>query len=785
MATYIWVKLENKSTIMRRLIIIFSLIIEHSIFIFAQINEISVSYKGTTISNENEILAGSTITLHTPDGVLLAGTVSGINGDFEISWNGNVKNSVDSLVLHCSFIGYATKSFTVPISSIYHIDEVRLEENQQILNEVNVVAKRAFFRFEHGSYLISVSGTDLSKLSSANDILKRLPLISGDNGTYSVLGRGECLIFINKRQVRDPMEVQHLDASQIESVRIITDPGAGFPIGTKAVIELVVKQWYKNSLGITFESGFIKRHRLSHHYTLRTNYTRKRLSMMALIKLSHLEYEPKTDVSYKIHALNRDLSYRVVGSSAQNNGGFSFVTNLNYDINSRNSIGYHISTFASPKQISIFNDLYYKNNTVIGDHTTSVCSERWGVNGTFYYVGNIRNIDVNFQNYLYLSSNNSNRSLTLSRDNYFNMNSESESFLYDTKLDLKYKGLGGEMSCGTEWTSTIRVDESWVSTGDIGNRSKKSNQFLLSPFISYFFDYKRLSAEIGLRAEWEKRSFLNSTEHNTEQILYNPKVEIAYKFPNGLRAKFNWQTFTYRPQYFVLSGISSMIYPFLYSSGNIHLKSSRNNSFYFALSCENTIAQLGAKYVQDESSVYYFFDRFLERINRTYINVPAYWQYNFSVSHQFKPLAFWTINFFGELGYRSFKYGDNPERVYYKKPSFFINAYNTFDLGAGYTLVCNMGGARLFSGIEESLGRWGISGSVNRFFFNKKLYVSVDIGQYLQKRELKRTQINEVQVDQLWDVSNRYIGLTVKYQLNSVRNKNKASSANGGELNRF
>lgn len=770
---------------MNRLFIIFFLIIVgHSVF--AQINEdISVSYKGITISNENEILAGSTITLHTLDGVLLAGTVSRANGDFELSWNGKISNSVDSLVIHCSFIGYTTRSFTVPISSIYHIGEVRLEGNQQILNEVNVVAKRASFRFEHGSYLISISGTGLSKLSSANDILKRLPLINGDNGTYSVMGRGECLIFINKRQVRDPMEIQHLDASQIESVRIITDPGVGFPIGTKAVIELVVKQWYKNYLGITFESGFINRHRLSHHYTLRTNYTRKRLSMMALIKLSHLEYEPKTDVSYKIHTLNKDLSYHVVGSSAQNNGGISFATNLNYDINSRNSIGYHISTFVSPKQLSLFNDLYYKNDIAIGDHTTSVSSERWGINGTLYYVGNIRNIDINFQNYLHLSSNSNNRSLIFSRDNYFNMNSKSESFLYDTKLELKYKGLGGEISCGTEWTSTIRKDESWVSMGDIENRSKQSNQFLLSPFTSYNFDYKNLSAEIGLRAEWENRNFLNSTEYNAVQILYNPKIEIAYKFPNGLRAKFNWQTYTYRPQYFVLSGISSMIYPFLYSSGNPHLKSSRNSNFYISLSYNNTIVQLGAKYVQNESSVYYSFDSVLERINRTYINVPAYWQYNLSASHQFKPLAFWTINFFGELGYRSFKYGDNPKREYYRKPSFFINAYNAFDLGGGYILVCNMGGSRLFSGIEESLGRWGVSGSINKFFFKKRLYVSVDIGQYLQKRELKRTLINEVQVDQLWDASNRYIGLTIKYQLNSVRNKNRASSANGGELNRF
>lgn len=770
---------------MNRLIILFFLVFVGKIGFCQTGGNVSVSYDGVIASHENEVLAGAVITLHTLNGTLLTGAVSGTDGHFEMSWNGRAGGSVDSFIVQCSFIGYATRAFTVPIASIYHMDTARLEENQQMLNEVSVVAKRASFRFEHGSYLVPISETALSQLSSANDILKRLPLLSGDNGSYSVHGRGESLIFINKRQVRDPMEVQNLDASQIESVRIITDPGVGYPIGTKAVIELVVKQRHKHALGFTFESDLIQRERLSQHYTLRANYTRKRLSMMTLLKFSDSKLDPQTDESYNIHGLNRPLSYRVVGSSAQNNDRIFLVTNLNYDIKSDHSIGYYISTVLSPKRLSRYNDLYYRNGLITGDHVTYLSAERWGINGTLYYVGKIQNVAVDFQNYFYFSSNKSNRSLVLDQDNYFDMDSKSESFLYDTKLNLKQKGLGGELSYGAEWTSTIRKDESYVSVGDVDNRDRQSNQLLLSPFFSYGFDYKSLSVEIGLRAEWERRSFSNATTNDAGKILYNPKIGANYKFPGGLKANFSWQTYTYRPQYFVLSGISSMIYPFLYSSGNTLLKSGRNSDFHLSFAYKDMIVQLGARQAQNESSVYYTFDSALERINRTYLNVPTYWQYSLSVSQRFRFVPFWTLNFFGELGYRTFKYGTNPERAYYRKPSFFMNAYNTFDLGKGYTLICSIGGSRLLSGIEESLGHWGVSGSVNKFFLKKKLYVSVDVGQYLQNKELRRTLINEAQVDQLWDTSNRYIGLTVKYQMNSVRSKNKASSANGGELRRF
>lgn len=243
---------------------------------FSQTNGTSiVQYKGSIVdSKTSEPLSGTTITLHSLDGVLLAGTVCDENGGFEIGWQRKQENPKDSLVLLCSFMGYVTKSIQVPTSQYYDIGEMHLEETQLTIDEVTVSARRYPLKFDKGNYLAGVAGTSLAKLSSANDVLKRLPLLSGDNGSFSVRGRGQAIIFINRREVRDPSEIQNIDASQIESVKIITDPGVTYPIGTKAVIELTVKRWYKDHLGITFESEIYQRQRLSQYYTLRTNYSK-------------------------------------------------------------------------------------------------------------------------------------------------------------------------------------------------------------------------------------------------------------------------------------------------------------------------------------------------------------------------------------------------------------------------------------------------------------------------------------------------------------------------------
>lgn len=184
-----------------------------------------VQYKGRIVdSKTSEPLSGTTITLHSLDGILLAGTVCDEDGDFEIECQRKQECPKDSLVLLCSFMGYVTKSIQVPVSQYYDIGEMHLEETQLTLDEVTVSARRSPLKFDKGNYSAAVAGTSLAKLSSANDVLKRLPLLSGDNGSFSVRGRGQAIIFINRREVRDPFEIQNIDASQIESVKIITDP---------------------------------------------------------------------------------------------------------------------------------------------------------------------------------------------------------------------------------------------------------------------------------------------------------------------------------------------------------------------------------------------------------------------------------------------------------------------------------------------------------------------------------------------------------------------------------
>ncbi|KGN99338.1 TonB-dependent receptor [Porphyromonas macacae] len=776
-----------KQTKLRKIAFFCSLLFLYTFVVFSQTgNQTTVSYQGTVIeAKAKQPLAGATITLQTAKGVLLTGTISKKNGNFNLTWQGEINNATDSLILQCSFLGFDPLTLNVPVTKSHNVGIVPMEESVQNLQEVTVVARRAPFKFERGTYLAKISGSSLSKLSSANDVLKRLPLLTGDRGAFSVRGRGQALIYINRREVRDPSEIQNIDASQIESVRIITDPGVSYPIGTKAVIQITVKKPRERHLGVTIESELYQRKRFSEYHTLRANYTKNNLSVITLLRMEDSKLDPESDIKYKVNRPQGDLTFSVAGRSKLNRLGYSFDNGLNYDINDNQSLGYYVSASLNPEKTSVYDNAYRKNDTSMGDHTSTVKKKGNGINGTLYYIGSIGGIKINFQNFLYYSFNKENRSLMLARDNYFGMDNKSNSFMNDTKLEFANDGLGGNLNYGLQWTYTRRKDESVIHKGEIKGDDVLALQNLLGPFFSYNWTNEKLSVSAGLRMEWEKKEYPHQSRFNSDHIYYNPKIGINYSFSNGINSSLNWQTFTARPQYFVLSGIASQTYPFLYKNGNPFLKSTRVNNFNLDFSYKELMIQTSAKHISNGISSFYRFDEATQTIRQTFENKPTHWEYGLSLIYQVKPFRFWTIDFYGESGYANFSWGSQPSRDYFKKVSYFADVTNTFTLPHDFTINLYSGYFRSLSSIEESLGTGGISGSIDKFFFNRKLYISLNIGQYIQKINRMHTELDNIRIDQLWDTVNRYVGLTVKYTFNSVRTTNKASKGNKSEMQRF
>lgn len=97
--------------------------------------------------------------------------------------------------------------------------------------------------------MTTIVGSVLEKAGTMEHLLDRIPNVSAQNGNIKVFGRGEPIIYINGRQMRDRSELDRLSSDNIKSVEVISNPGARYAASTKAVIRITTKKIQGDGFG--------------------------------------------------------------------------------------------------------------------------------------------------------------------------------------------------------------------------------------------------------------------------------------------------------------------------------------------------------------------------------------------------------------------------------------------------------------------------------------------------------------------------------------------------------
>ena len=172
---------------------------------------------GKVTDTENQPIEFANVALYSlPDSTLVTGTVTNTEGEFSLTPNG-AKNAF----LKISFIGYETQ--IVPATSGQNIV---LQNDSKMLDEVVVKGSRKLYKIENGTIVASVKNTVLETLPNANEVIAQLPFLSGQDGSFTVFGKGTPIIYINNRLVRNSKELEQLSPSDIKNIQVITMPGA-------------------------------------------------------------------------------------------------------------------------------------------------------------------------------------------------------------------------------------------------------------------------------------------------------------------------------------------------------------------------------------------------------------------------------------------------------------------------------------------------------------------------------------------------------------------------------
>ena len=168
--------------------------------------------------------------LNPSDSSYITGGVTNTSGVFVIPLD------QPRVIAKFSYIGYKP---VYKLCSHENVGTIQMQIEATKLGEVTVKGERPQYQMVTGGLSVNVSGTVLSNMGTAIDVLGQLPRVDvkGD-GQVSVFGSGSPLIYINNRLIQNNTELTSLKSTDIKSIEVITSPGARYSKNVSSVIRI-------------------------------------------------------------------------------------------------------------------------------------------------------------------------------------------------------------------------------------------------------------------------------------------------------------------------------------------------------------------------------------------------------------------------------------------------------------------------------------------------------------------------------------------------------------------
>ncbi len=201
--------------------------------------------EGKVVDFEGRILDFANILLcQDSDSTVISGCTSDMDGLFSLECKDK-----EGKHLKVSYVGYETQVVKIENSPMI------ITLKPVMMNEVVVTGYRKLYEQKNGEMVANVKGTILESFPKANDVIAQLPFVSGQNGNFTIFGKGTPLIYINNRLVQDKEELNRLMSSEIKSIKVNTMPGAKYDASVNSVIQIITERPKGEGLGGSLYAG--------------------------------------------------------------------------------------------------------------------------------------------------------------------------------------------------------------------------------------------------------------------------------------------------------------------------------------------------------------------------------------------------------------------------------------------------------------------------------------------------------------------------------------------------
>ncbi len=729
------------------------------------------------------------VLLNASDNAFVAGTTTSNDGTFNISGNASKP------ILKISYLGYKTLVLDAAGSNL---GTIALEPEATMLGEVVVKGQRPAFKLTTEGLKTEVENTLLSKVGTAKAVLENLPSVQRKKDGIEVFGKGTPLIYINGRKLQSQTELDQLSSEDIQSVELITNPGAKYDATVESVILIKTKRPQGEGFSFNTQASYYAAERPDLDLGTNWNYRHKGLDVFGSVWYNDGRSKQDDDVILDVKADTLWHMDELMDIKSHYNSLYTSI-GTNYIFNDNHSAGFRYDTKAYflDRTCGTFTADVIANGQFY-DHLDNSLYESTKHNMPHtlnaYYNGKMGKTSIDFNtDYVFFKNRETHYNDEVSQEQQsrtVTSNNVVRNQLCATKLVLSWNLWGGNLEVGTEFDHTRRNDE-YINLEQIVPTSfteQRENNYIL--FAEYARQLPFGQMKVGLRNENVTTNYYNQGVRIAEQSrsyhhLFPSVGFMAAVGPVQLIA--NYAAKIKRPYYHELSSSVTYANRFTWQSGNPMLKPSIRHEASLMAMYRWVTLMLNYKHTDDH----------IVNVGR---EVPGSesitWLYRENVDNEDAVMLMVTLSPRFGLYQPSLTMGMMKEWIKIPSPASIISPErpiwiaqfnNNFRLTP--TLTASADFSFTSKGDQENISltkaRYRLDLSVTKSFLGDHLSVMVKGHNLLNSQDQVRLNYG---ARTLWQNSrndSREVEFTVRYKFNATQSKYKGTGAGASEKERL
>lgn len=765
-------------------LIVFIIILFIPIYSYARI------IRGTVADERNTPIAFANVVVLDKDSTFLAGVVTDSAGAFFFD-----ALPATSEVIKISCVGYDDYYTTIPVGDNPCV--VRMKPSLNVLGEVVVKVSLPMTKVRDNALVTTVANTILADAGTANDVLAKIPMVTGSEGQFSVFGAGTPVIYINGRIVRNTVELEQLSSKEIKSVEVCTNPDARYSAEANAVIRIKTVPPKGEGFSVSLSNSTRIAHFAENSNDLFFKYRHKGLEIFAqgfFLGGKRRSHELSSMTTYADAIFLQNLESFTTNSNTDCSVKFGF----NYQVGEKHSFGtyYKTARYKNKSKGTLNTDITYNAQAYQQLHQNHNGTEliQPSHEANIYYNGSIDRLSIDF-NADYLQTNKNTDDIQKEQDEetdnrIVQTHAANKNHLFAEKLVMNYPLWNGTFEVGEEYTNSHINYQSHYTGADITGGNTKIKESNIAAFAQLTQQFGLFRVGVGLRFEHVKSIYSNSDEGDSYlSRTYNnwfPSFSLSCKIKEvGL--SFNLTSHTRRPSYRQLDGTLHYVNRYSYRIGNPALKSAYRHTAQLMAQWKFFFAQ--AAYSHEKNSIFYATERYMDDPLIKMIvfkNIPKYQHFQFVVGAQ-PTIDCWhpqiTIGLLNSF-YKT-QFLDENKRL--NRPIFFGNWNNSILLPRNWSIdvdcmVQTAGNAQ--NCYIKTVSYMNMS--IRKLFLNKTLSVQLKINDIFNTNNERIIMYNgDIKVGTDNYKESRHIVLSLRYNFNVSRSKYSGKGAGTNEKKRL